>query len=230
MNPLCNDPPAPLSVMPSSPPPVLAAHARGDSSHQPAVPSADRPHSLKLSPYPPLSSWDHRSPPRSLRRRASQGSLPSKPSAVSRFLSKKNVRLQIPDVSLALTSESPAPTTLSSHSVASSQPSQPAWDPSKSPSGDYYSTLPPTPPDDDEHVAWNPQSGMLYFEPHMSRGPGASPVDQGPDRDSRPAPDISSPETCSNPSSAGGAQGSPDDPMDCDRNSGLENGIEAVGT
>ena len=217
------------SVMHSPPPSALAPQARGEaSSRQPAVPVPDIPISIKSPEYSSRSSEDDRQNPlqntlqeiagsRSLRRRASQGSLETKSSAISRFISKKNVCLQIPD---------------SGHlDVLSS-------DSSSRPQGDYFSTLPPTPPDDDEHVAWNPRSGMLYFEPHMNRSHASAPcsVDQGPSREAAsgvPPDNMGSPGAVSNPSSTGGSQSSAGDAMDCDRDcdrdSWLDNGIEVVG-
>jgi hypothetical protein len=195
-----------------SPPSDLAAEAPGEpcSSRPPPASASHLPPPRKLSPYPPVQSRNHlreNSNPRSLRRRASQGSLPSKPSAVSRFLSNKNVPLNIPDVGpLRVAADSPGPS-----------------------KGDYYSTLPPTPPDDEEHVAWNPRSGMLHVEAQMSRGPAPAPVDEGPNSQaaSGTSPDqIGSPGAFSNPSSASTSQ---DSAMDCGRDSWLENGIEAVG-
>lgn len=205
----------PVMLSPSSS--ALAPQARGEacSSRQPAVAASHEPISFKSSRYPPLFPEDRQKPlrenasSRCIRRRASQGSLPTKPSAVSRFLSKKNVCVQIPDAGHLVSSDSPP-----------------------RPQGDYFSVLPPTPPDDDEHLAWNHRPGMSYFGAHVSRSPASEPcpVDQGPSIASAVAPDnVGSPGALSNPSSVGGSQSSNGDAMDCDRDSWLENGIEAVG-
>ena len=233
-------------VMRSSPSTGLASEARGEScsSRQPAVAASDREDLLKLNTFFPLPASDHQNPsgekvnPGTIRRRASQGSLITKPSAVSRFLSKGNPRLQIPDFDrLGATIGSPrgesrvqfpdsaislSPPSGTSNSQAIRE-TRPAWDAiSKGfTPGDHYSALPPTPPDDDEHVAWNPRSGMLAFEAQMNHGPG--PMDEGPNREStsKGVPDsLGSPDLFSNPStSIGGSQGSPGGPMDCDQNS-----------
>lgn len=241
------------SVMRSPPSTSLASEARGEaySSRQPTtVTPSDREDPLKSTPFIPLPTFNRQNlscenaSPNSLRRRASQGSLLNKPSAVSRFLSKGNPRLQIPDFDhLRTASESlrvdsrihlpDLPLPLSAHSgVPGSHAARPVWDTASKglAQGDYYSTLPPTPPDDDEHVAWNPRSGMLFFETPVNQGPG--PMDEGLNREgpSRGAPDdLGSPDAFSNPSSLGGSQGSPGDPMDCDQNLWPDNGIEAVG-
>lgn len=238
------------SVMRSPPSTGLASEARGEaySSRQPTVTAPDREDPLKLNTSIPLPTLNHRTPssenlsPNTIRRRASQGSLLSKPSAVSRFLSNRNAHLQIPDFDrLRTTSESPQFNPrphlphLSTHSGLSSpqasRASRPACDSLKHPSqGDCYSTLPPTPPDDDEHVAWNPRSGMLFLEASMNRMPG--PMDEGLNRGntSKGVPDNrGSPDAFSSPSSLGGSQGSPGGAMDCDHNPWLGNGIEAAG-
>lgn len=232
------------SVMRSPPSTDSASEARGEaySSRHPTVTASDQEGPLKLNTSIPLPTLDHRNlscenpSPNTLRRRASQGSLLSKPSAVSRFLANRNVRLQIPDFDrLRTTSESPQfvsrihlsnpSVPLSTHSgVPGPQASRAARQ------GDCYSTLPPTPPDDDEHVAWNPRSGMLFFESSTNQIPG--PVDEGLNRESTSTgvPDNrGSPDAFSSPSSIGGSQGSPGGAMDCDQSPWLKSGIDAVG-
>lgn len=94
--------------------------------------------------------------------------------------------------------------------------------------------LEPTPPEDDEYVAWNPRSGMLLFESPLSREPGPMPMDEGPNVDSAArgatSDGLSSPsDQLSNVSpSSSGSPGSSGD-MDCDLNSWLESGIETTG-
>jgi hypothetical protein len=179
-----------------------------------------------------------------LKRRASQGSILTKPSPVSRFLSRSNASLHLSsleskssgriesrthsaDSRLRLSTRSPASSSLATRASESTSP----WD-SK---GDYPATLPPTPPDDDEHVAWSPQSGMLLFEPSMNRHPGPVPMDEGPNMENAPrnphSDGLNSPsDQLSNvsPSTSGGSPGSSGD-MDCDDNSWLENATESTG-
>ncbi|PYH87741.1 hypothetical protein BO71DRAFT_340374 [Aspergillus ellipticus CBS 707.79] len=235
-----------------------------------AVSPFDSQDPLQLSPISPLKS-QHQLPSSSsssspfhphtgsgrLKRRASQGSFPTKPSPVSRFLSRSNASLHLPsfeDLGLSSSSKSPSRaephhnpsdsrlrlTTTSSSFAASASGSLAArtsqstsgvvWEtPTKS---DYLSALPPTPPEDNDHVAWNPSTGMLLFESHMNREPGPMAMDDGRNIDNSPgrAPDgLSSPsDQLSNisPSSSGGSPGSSGD-MDCDHSSWLENSIEA---
>ncbi|KAL5364330.1 hypothetical protein BJX96DRAFT_168182 [Aspergillus floccosus] len=201
---------------------------------------------MQLSPISPLQQ--QLSSPQDvgssrLKRRASQGSILTKPSPVSRFLSRSNASLHLPsfeskssgriesrthsaDPRLRLSTRSPASSSLATRASESSSP----WD-SK---GDYPATLPPTPPDDDEHVAWSPRSGMLLFEPSMNRHPGPIPMDEGPNMENTPrnshSDGLNSPsDQLSNvsPSTSGGSPGSSGD-MDCDDNSWLENATEST--
>ncbi|PYI02256.1 hypothetical protein BO78DRAFT_422734 [Aspergillus sclerotiicarbonarius CBS 121057] len=214
---------------------------------------------LQLSPVSPLKSQHQLPAPSSpfhqdtgsgrLKRRASQGSLLTKPSPVSRFLSRSNASLHLPSFEdLGLSSKSPtraesqanpsdsrlrvstSSTASGSLAARASQSTSGVWEtPAKS---DYLSALPPTPPDDNDHIAWNPSSGMLLFESHMNREPGPMAMDEGPNIDNSPgraSDGLSSPsDQLSNgsPSSSGGSPGSSGD-MDCDHNSWLENSIEA---
>ncbi|KAJ6021735.1 hypothetical protein N7540_007239 [Penicillium herquei] len=187
-----------------------------------------------------------------LRRRASQGSLRTKPSPVSRFLSKGSVAVHFPswehrssspgsplrvesrtrsaDSRLRLSttvSRGPRPLT------ASSSQSSPWNSPnSNSFQGDYPTTLPPTPPDDDSHIAWNPQSEMMLFESHShhgsvmvdGRGMDTSPTTGPSDTLSSPSDGLSH-----GSSSSGGSPG-PHDEMDCQQDVGswLDHGINVT--
>ncbi|KAI2821388.1 hypothetical protein CBS115989_2866 [Aspergillus niger] len=226
---------------------------------------ADSQDPLQLSPVSPLKSHPqlslspssafhhnhHNTGSSRLKRRASQGSLLTKPSPVSRFLSRSNASLHLPSLEdFGLFSKSPTraesqsnpsdsrlrvstTTSTASGSLAAraSQSTAGVWE-TPAAKSDYLSALPPTPPDDNDHVAWNPSSGMLLFESHMNREPGPMVMDEGPSIGNSPgrtSDGLSSPsDQLSNgsPSSSGGSPGSSGD-MDCDHNSWLENSIEA---
>ncbi|KAJ5103536.1 hypothetical protein N7532_004065 [Penicillium argentinense] len=219
------------------------------------------PTSLKLDTQRRLSnhslpdSYSDGASPAKLRRRASQGSLRTKPSPVSRFLSKGSVAVHFPaweqrsaspgsplrvesrtrstDSRLRLSttvSRGPRPLTAHSHS------SSPWNSPPPSFQSDYPSTLPLTPPDDDSNVAWDPKSEMLLFDAHTHREPGSSAMmDEGPGMDTSPATGPS--DTLSSPSdglshgssSSGGSPG-PHDEMDCQQDVGswLDQGINVT--
>jgi len=189
------------------------------------------------------------SSPAKLRRRASQGSFRTKPSPVSRFLSKGSAAIHFPswehrsstpsrnrsaDSRLRLsTSVSRGPRPLTGHSHSSSP-----WNSPSSFPADYPSTLPPTPPEDDSHIAWNVQSEMLLFDQQPHRKPGSSAMmDDGPGVDTSPTTGPS--DTLSSPSdglshgssSSGGSPG-PHDEMDCQQDVGswLDHGINVTGT
>ncbi|KAJ5155900.1 hypothetical protein N7492_008703 [Penicillium capsulatum] len=192
--------------------------------------------------------------PAKLRRRASQGSLRTRPSPVSRFLSKGSVAVHFPsweqrssaspgsprriesrtrsaDSRLRLsTTVSRGPRPLSIHSGASSH-----WNSSASFPVEYPSTLPPTPPDDDNHVAWNPQSKMMLFDHSQPKGTGTAMVDEGPGVDTSPATGpsdaLSSPsDGISHSSTSSGDSPAPNDEMDCQQDGGswLDHGINAT--
>ncbi|KAF7588479.1 hypothetical protein BBP40_005673 [Aspergillus hancockii] len=227
------------------------------SPHQGAVPPLDKQDSSsQLSPVSPQQQQQQSLFPDTgssrLKRRASQGSLLTKPSPVSRFLSRSNASLHLPSFDhIGLSQKSKSSSRLESRthsadsrlrlhttSAASSSLATRAsqytkvWD--FEAKGDYPTALPPTPPEDDEYVAWNPRSGMLLFESPLNREPGPMAMDEGPNVDSAArgaATDgLSSPsDQLSNVSpSSSGSPGSSGD-MDCDLNSWLENGIEATG-
>lgn len=194
--------------------------------------------------------------PAKLRRRASQGSLRTKPSPVSRFLSKGSVAVHFPswehrssspgspfrlesrtrssDSRLRLsTTVSRGPRPLTAHSHSSTSP----WNSPPSFQSDYPSTLPLTPPDDDSHVAWDPKSGMLLFDPQVHRDPSSgSMMDEDPSMNTSPATGPS--DTLSSPSdglshstsSSGGSPG-PHDEMDSQQDVGswLDQGINVTG-
>ncbi|RAL07715.1 uncharacterized protein BO97DRAFT_429096 [Aspergillus homomorphus CBS 101889] len=225
-----------------------------------AVSPFDSHDPLRLSPISPVKPYHH-SPRRSpasfppdtgssrLKRRASQGSLITKPSPVSRFLSRSNASLHLPSFEeLGLSSKasrpdshstspqsrlrlSTGPTAAGSLATRASQSSSTTgWD--SSAKSDYLSALPPTPPDDNDHIAWNPTAEMLLFESHVTRDHGPMVMDEGPNIGNSPArtDGLSSPsDQLSNvsPSSSGGSPGSSGE-MDCDHSSWLENSIEAT--
>ncbi|XRM37327.1 hypothetical protein ABZX51_000804 [Aspergillus tubingensis] len=247
----------------------FSSTSSSEASGEPSTPMrasspADSQDPLQLSPVSPLKSHPqlslspssafhhnhHNIGSSRLKRRASQGSLLTKPSPVSRFLSRSNASLHLPSLEdFGVFSKSPtraesqsnpsdtrlrvSTTSTASGSLAAraSQSTAGVWETSAAKS-DYLSALPPTPPDDNDHIAWNPSSGMLLFESHMNREPGPMAMDEGPSIGNSPgrtSDGLSSPsDQLSNgsPSSSGGSPGSSGD-MDCDHNSWLENSIEA---
>lgn len=195
--------------------------------------------------------------PTKLRRRASQGSFRTKPSPVSRFLSKGSGAVHFPsweqhragspgspfraesrprssDSRLRLsTTISRGPRTVSGHPSSS-------WEGRSRPSSvqsDYPTTLPLTPPDDDAPVAWNPLSKSLLFDTPIQQDQGAMPmVDEGPSAGNSPAvgpsDGLSSPsDQLSHTSSSSGGSPGPHDAMDCQQDVGswLDHGINATG-
>lgn len=213
-------------------------------------------HSLPDTPSQSPSLQTPTQIPAKLRRRASQGSLRTKPSPVSRFLSKGSVAVHFPswehrssspgsplrvesrnrstDSRLRLSttvSRGPRPLTASSTSSTSSASS---WTPPAF-FQDYPTTLPPTPPDDDSPVAWNPKSDMLLFDTH--KHPGPAMMHDGPGMDTSSATGPS--DTLSSPSdglshgssSSGGSPGPHDEMMDCQQDVGswLDHGINVTG-
>ncbi|KAL4897295.1 hypothetical protein BDV59DRAFT_170271 [Aspergillus ambiguus] len=233
-HPQCHGPLRPSALVRDSPvrstSPSLACSPR--HALDTSLPPAD---SIQLSPVSPRDFTSNR-----LKRRASQGSILTKPSPVSRFLSRSNASLHPPsfdskssrtrsaDSRLHLSTRSPPSSSLATRAADSAVA---AWE---SKGGDYPATLPPTPPDDDEHVAWSPRSGMLLFEPSLHRHPGPIPMDDGPNMDNSshnaPSTGLNSPsDQLSNvsPSTSGGSPGSSGD-MDCDENSWLENATEST--
>lgn len=201
---------------------------------------------------PSLSSTLEGASPAKLRRRASQGSLRTRPSSVSRFLAKSSFAVHFPSWDHRASPGSPLraesrtrsadsrlrlSTSVSRRPRPLTGPSLPWEARSQSYRDEYPATLPPTPPDDDTSVAWNPQSGMLLFDSHSHRHPGSMPLmDEGPSVDTSPTTGAS--DTLSSPSdglshgssSAGGSPG-PHDEMDCQQDVGswLDQGINLTG-
>jgi hypothetical protein len=133
---------------------------------------------------------------------------------------------------------------LSTTSASSSQASQTslstpaAWSASSKDclQSDYPTALPPTPPEDDEHVLWNTRSNMLLFDSQLNRNPGPMPMDEGPNINNSPGGAASvglrSPSdglSNASPSSSDESHNSPGGDMDCDPDSWLENSIESTG-
>jgi hypothetical protein len=187
--------------------------------------------------------------PSRIRRRASQGSLRARPSPVSRFLSKSSVAVNFPSWDQRGGSpRSPgSPYRLESRtrsvdsrlrlSTTVSRGPRPlaastAWDSHYQ--SEYPATLPPTPPDEDIHVAWNPKSEMMLFDTHSH--PGSMTMMDNPSADNSSATGAS--DTLSSPSdglshrssSSGGSPG-PHDEMDCQQDIGswLDHGINLTG-
>ncbi|KAJ6033904.1 hypothetical protein N7444_011675 [Penicillium canescens] len=155
--------------------------------------------------------------PSKVRRRASQGSLRTRPSPVSRFLSKSSVAVNFPS--------------WEHRGASGSRESRPGR--LIHASSEYPSTLPPTPPEDDIHVAWNPKSDMLLYNAHPHQHPASlKMMDDGPGVDNSSTNGAS--DTLSSPSdgvshgssSSGGSPG-PHDDMDCQQDIGswLDHGI-----
>ncbi|KXG46494.1 uncharacterized protein PGRI_053500 [Penicillium griseofulvum] len=204
---------------------------------QPTV-NLDRAHLQNLDSQETLN-------PSRIRRRASQGSLRARPSPVSRFLSKSSVAVNFPSWDQRAGSpRSPgSPYRLDSRtrsvdsrlrlSTTVSRGPRPlaastAWDSHYQ--SEYPATLPPTPPDEDIHVAWNPKSEMMLFDTHSH--PGSMAMMDNPSADNSSATGAS--DTLSSPSdglshrssSSGGSPG-PHDEMDCQQDIGswLDHGI-----
>lgn len=122
--------------------------------------------------------------PSTPRRRASQGSLRPAWSPVSRFVSKETSPLQLPSFeSLGISTSIPQkahPRSLSADHSPQRSPLRPGRASLSGPPpvfetvqdssrGDYATSLPLTPPaDDDEHVSWNPQSDAPIFDAHIN--------------------------------------------------------------
>ncbi|KAJ5293715.1 hypothetical protein N7508_008536 [Penicillium antarcticum] len=180
--------------------------------------------------------------PSKIRRRASQGSLRTRPSPVSRFLSKSSVAVNFPswEHRSASGSRESRPRSADSRLRLSTTVSRgprpltasPAWSSPPAYQSEYPSTLPPTPPEDDIHVAWNPKSDMLLFNAHPHQHPTSMKMmDNGPGVDhssTNGASDtLSSPDGLSHGSSSSGGSPGPHDEMDCQQDIGswLDHGI-----
>ncbi|KAL3482285.1 hypothetical protein BJX99DRAFT_85323 [Aspergillus californicus] len=247
----------PAMRSPFSSEPPSDASAEAGTSFQRIVTSIEQPITQRR-PKSPLQSQQRprtsttlsQSPGSSrLKRRASQGSLLNKPSTVSRFLSRSNAALHppSPEITGSISKSQGRPvesrthsldsrlriTTPSSSLVARTTQSTPlVWE--SSDKSDYPSVLPPTPPEDDEHIAWSPRSNMLLFESHMGRGPVLMPMDESPNMDTTsgntPSVTLGSPSDNISPSSSGGSPRSSAGDMDCDDHSWLQNSVQATVT
>lgn len=209
----------------------------------------------RLSQHSLSDSSSEGSSPVKIRRRASQGSLRTRPSPVSRFLSKGSVAVHFPSWEhRSSTTGSPLRVESRTRSADSrlrlsttvsrgprpltAQSSSSPWNsPPSSHQSEYPTTLPPTPPDDDTQIAWNSQSAMLLFDAHPQREPGSSVLmDESPGVNTSPPTGPS--HTLSSPSdglshgssSSGGSPGPPDE-MDCQQDGGswLDQGINVTG-
>ncbi|KAL4921951.1 hypothetical protein BDW62DRAFT_173720 [Aspergillus aurantiobrunneus] len=246
----------PVMRSPFSSNPPSDASAEAGASRQGIPTSLDQPHPQRtpLSPSHPSSQGPRTSTVLSqspgsgrLKRRASQGSLLTKPSPVSRFLSRSNASLHPPpfDPTGSVTKPYNPSAEFRTHSLDSrlristasssladrtTQSASPVWD--STDKGDYPATLPPTPPEDDDHIAWSPRNNMLLFETHVNRDPGLMPVDQGPSMDATSgrghSDTLGSPSDNISPSSSGGSPQSSGGEMDCDQDSWLENSVQAT--
>lgn len=237
MNPqACNGPSWPVSSVPDD----LVMHAPQSTTVKADTQSRPRSlidHSREVSPS-------------KLRRRASQGSLRTRPSPVSRFLSKGSVAVNFPSWEHRASPGSPLrvesrnrsadsrlrlSTTVSRGPRPSTAHSSSSWNSPASFPADYPTTLPPTPPDDDSPVAWNPKSGMLLFDAQPHHDPGSMPMmDEGPSVENSSATgasdSLSPSDGLSHGSSSSGSPG-PHDEMDCQQDSGssLDHGINVTG-
>ena len=264
MHPLqCHGPSRPVSMFSDSPG-IAASAYTSPSTSSPASSiglSSDGRLETACSPvtsYSPSSTeqspslafqqlHQHQSSPESrkfLKRRASQGSVPAKPSSVSRFLSRNpaasnsatstiggGTRGSREEASARTQSFDSSSLRLSTASE-SSRSGPTAWQ------NEYSAALPPTPPEDNDDtvsVAWNP-NGMLLVEPQLNpgQGPGSGPgplVGQHPSNlgggHAKAAPTVDGISSPSDQlSSAAASPGSND--MDCDYNTWLESGIDAA--
>lgn len=245
------------SVMrsPSSSTSPSDASWEGCSSHQRLLNSFDHQTTNPVSPVQQFSTSRQGGSSSRLKRRASQGSLVTKSSTVSRFLNRGNASLSLPPFEKLGLSSKPSSriesrthsveprlrlsTTSTSSSQAQTSPStSAAWSasPKDCPQNDYPAALPPTPPEDDEHVLWNTRSNMLLFDSHLNHNPGPMSMDEGPNMNNSPrgaaSDGLGSPSdrlSNSSPSSSDGSHNSPGEDMDCDHDSWLENSIESTG-
>ncbi|OJJ44319.1 hypothetical protein ASPZODRAFT_18523 [Penicilliopsis zonata CBS 506.65] len=196
-------------------------------------------------------NYDHTSTLPRLRRRASQGSIRSKPSSIARFLAKRTSPLQVSRDSSSPSSwsrielrTSSVDARLSGWDAVSQNRSLAEYAASSSSSSSSTTTtttttnLPPTPPDDDEGIGWNPRSPVSLFDaymnpqshpsPHMHEGPSMDGHSAGSDSLCSPSDRISNGAS----SSSDGSLGLGNDEMDCEQSleAWLENGIEATVT
>lgn len=258
MHPLqCHGPSRPVSMF-SDPPVIPASAYTSPSTSSPASSfglSSDPRLETACSPVTSCSPsseqspslafqqlHQHQSSPESrkfLKRRASQGSVPAKPSSVSRFLSRNpaannSAATTIGGGTSGCREASAVATRAQSFdsSLRLSTASEPSRSEPSSWQNEYPAALPPTPPEDNDDtvpVAWNPNA-MLLVEPQLNPGQGPGPlVGQHPSNlgHTRAAPTVDGISSPSDQlSSAAASPGSND--MDCDYNTWLENGIDAA--
>ncbi|KAI9369739.1 hypothetical protein BJX61DRAFT_545320 [Aspergillus egyptiacus] len=237
----------------SAGPPSDVSAAAG-ASYQGTVTSTDQniqrqqPQSLlSQPPQTPAASSQSVSSSR-LKRRASQSSLITKPSPVSRFLSRSSASQHPPSIDAAgsvaksysrtaefrghsLDSRLRITTPSSSLATRATQSASLVW--TLSDKDDYPATLPPTPPEDDDHIVWSPRNKMLLFDSHVNnRDPGLMPMDEGPNVNTSAgrghSDSLCSPSDNVSPSSSGGSPTSSSGAMDLDHNSWLENSVQAT--
>ncbi len=250
-----NSTPVMRSPLSSNPPSDASAEA--GTSRQGIVTPSSQHHTQQRRPLSPSHTNSQR--PRTpvslsqspgsgrLKRRASQGSLLTKPSSVSRFLSRSSASFYPPSVDTSgpvtkshnrtadfrthsLDSRLRISTASSSLAARTTQSSPRPWE--STGKDDYPATLPPTPPEEDDHIAWSPRNNMLLFESHINRDPGLMPMDEGPNMDTTSgtmhSDTLGSPSDNISPSSSSGSPQSSSGDMDCDPSSWLENSVQAT--
>ncbi|KAJ5888586.1 hypothetical protein N7495_008627 [Penicillium taxi] len=206
-------------------------------------------HERRLSHHSLPDTHDGPSPAK-LRRRASQGSLRTRPSPVSRFLSKGSVPVHFPSwdqrSSSPLRSESRIRSNESrlrlstniscgSRQVVTHSSNLSPWNSPLSSQEDYPANLPPTPPEDDSHIVWGGKSDMLLFDAQPPQYPGSSVMMRSDPRmnTSPTGPDIlnGTSDGLSHDSTSS-SRGSPgvQDEMDCQQDVGfwLDHGINVT--
>ncbi|KAJ5588225.1 hypothetical protein N7537_010903 [Penicillium hordei] len=226
-----------------------------NGQYWPVTPTLDD-HTMHVPPTVKLDTRDHLPQnsdtqetvnPSRIRRRASQGSLRTRPSPVSRFLSKSSVAVNFPSWDQRTSPSSPgSPYRVESRTrsvdsrlrlstTVSRGPrplaASPAWNSHYQ--SEYPAILPPTPPEEDIHVAWNPKSEMMLFDTHSHQPGSMAMMDDTPSMENSSATGAS--DTLSSPSdglshrssSSGGSPG-PNDDMDCQQDIGswLDHGID----
>jgi hypothetical protein len=237
---------------PFSPDPSSDASTETGFSHRGIVNPLDQPYPQRRPLSPSCQRTPAALPPSGgsgrLKRRASQGSVITRPSTVTRFLSRSNAALHPPslDATGSVTQSYSRSAEFRTHSADSrlristvssslaartTDSASPAWD--STDKADYPSTLPPTPPEDDDHIAWSPQNNMLLFETHVNRDPGLMPMDEGPNMDTSSgrghSDTLGSPSDNISPSTSSGSPQSSSGEMDCDDSSWLGNSVQTIG-
>ncbi|KAL2001407.1 hypothetical protein VTN02DRAFT_1813 [Thermoascus thermophilus] len=202
----------------------------------------------------PLQAPDLASPSApQLRRRASQGSLQPELSPITRFLPRGNIPLQLPSFeSLGIATREPrgqsrtisaSPQSHLSSSTAfprrtsASAPSRPYHSTKSLSRNDYSSGLPLTPPEDDENVGWNPNSGIPLLEANDHRRPKPTAhMNEGRNRQDASSPEARD-DSCSPPDKPSTRRPPENDGLGSSRgdrrgqrgtDSWLEDGIEAA--